>query len=159
MLTVCSRSGFVILSPDDTAYGDASLRNDQAAGARVKRIDTSEEISSIFHSEVPLGEAIQPPMLHNLDGGWAAAADGVQRCIRHVVNLGGKVVPGKTAKAIERVDGKVTGVIFEDGTNISADIIVLATGSWTASSFAQLELEKHVFASGSVANFYFKDEL
>lgn len=95
-----------------------------------------------------MGDIIQPPMLHNLDGGWAAAADGVKSGMDQVERLGGVIIGGKKARNVLREGGKVVGIVFEDESVIKADVIILATGSWTASSFEELGLEKHIFASG-----------
>jgi len=85
-----------------------------------------------------------------LDSGWAEAGEGVKRCIELVRELGGKVLGGKKAVGVLRdgEEGKVNGVRFEDGSAFEAYIVVLATGSWTAPSFPELRLDKHVFASG-----------
>jgi sarcosine oxidase/L-pipecolate oxidase len=149
------RSGFLVASPDSTAYGSLSLKNDLAAGARVERISTPEELQAakIFPEGLELGDLLNPPMLHNFEGGWAEAAEGVKRCIELVREMGGKVIGGKKAVGVTRGEGeggKVNGVRFEDGSVMDADIVVLATGSWTAPSFPDLKLDKHVFASGCV---------
>jgi glycine/D-amino acid oxidase-like deaminating enzyme len=55
--------------------------------------------------------------------------------------LGGKVMGGKAVTGLIRPDGDSdggrtsSGVSLADGSSISAGLVVIATGSWTASTF------------------------
>lgn len=52
-----------------------------------------------------------------------------------VIALGGKVVGGKAVTGLIRSDGRTTGVTLADGSSINACLVVIASGSWTASTF------------------------
>ena len=74
----------------------------------------------------------------NARGGWAEAAS--------VVSLLGEEAKArgigvKTAKvsAISRGNGRVSGVVTEDGTEIQADQVVVAAGVWTPSLLPELD--------------------
>ena len=66
----------------------------------------------------------------NYDGGWANAAQGIRLMTANVIAQCGKVLPGKS----------VVGVHFTNGTMFDASLVILATGSWTASSFPDFNL-------------------
>ena len=58
-----------------------------------------------------------------------------------VIALGGKVLRGKTVIGLVREDdGRTRGVTLADGSSIRADLVVVASGSWTASTFRELAL-------------------
>ena len=65
-----------------------------------------------------------------------------------VRGMGGVIIGGKVASSLLRDGRRVNGVAFKDGFNIEADIVILATGSWTPITFADELLNRHVFASG-----------
>ncbi|KAG5342594.1 hypothetical protein C0989_012099 [Termitomyces sp. Mn162] len=53
-----------------------------------------------------------------------------------VVSLGCKVLPGKSVRRITRnTGGKTNGVECEDGTFYEAATVIIASGSWTPSTF------------------------
>jgi sarcosine oxidase/L-pipecolate oxidase len=87
----------------------------------------------------------------NLDGGWAHASQGVSLMMEKVIALGGKVIAGKAAETLLRQDGKTTGVRCADGTVFHAQVVILAAGSWTASSFPELCLSEQCVATGYVS--------
>jgi glycine/D-amino acid oxidase-like deaminating enzyme len=58
-----------------------------------------------------------------------------------VIALGGRVLAGKDAETLLQHEGKTSGVRCADGTVFRAQVVILATGSWTASSFPDLRLE------------------
>ncbi|PTU21652.1 hypothetical protein P175DRAFT_0500535 [Aspergillus ochraceoroseus IBT 24754] len=71
----------------------------------------------------------------NWSSGWADAAAGVQ-FVKHKLDQQTHQVSFKTGKATQLLYSKtdnVTGVVLEDGSTIAADLVILATGAWTAS--------------------------
>jgi len=99
-------------------------------------------LGSIFTADTASG-------YFNKEGGWANATRGVARGIELVRELGGSVEGGKVVKALAKDrKGKTRGVKCADGEEISADLVVLATGSWTASTFPQLNLDSLCVATG-----------
>ena len=67
-----------------------------------------------------------------------------------VESLGGKVIPAKAVSNLIQKDGKTVGVNCEDGSSYDADLVVIASGSWTASAFPGLHLEEKCLATGYV---------
>ena len=75
----------------------------------------------------------------NADGGWAAASSAIGALLENVKILGGNVITGAQIASLLFEDEsseeqkRVGGVVLEDGTQLFADIVVLAAGSWTTS--------------------------
>ncbi|KAI5121451.1 hypothetical protein M0805_009559 [Coniferiporia weirii] len=130
--------------------------------------------SELFHPEVHLGEKITNSHGYlNVDGGWAFAEGGVRRAMQRVEELGGKILPGKEVLVLLKSSGKpekinsatgpqtsrTVGVKCKDGCEYAADMVVIATGSWTASAFPDLNLGERCLASGqSIATIKLTDE-
>ena len=74
----------------------------------------------------------------NYDGGWANAAEGVRLMTAGIIAQVGRVIPGKSVVKLLRQKGTTSGVQFADGTTFDAALVILAAGSWTASSFPNL---------------------
>lgn len=83
----------------------------------------------------------------NLDSGWAFATRGIEMLMSRVVALGGKVVGGKAVTGLVRRGGRTSGVTLADGSSIDARLVVIASGSWTASTFRDLDLEDKKFVA------------
>ena len=66
------------------------------------------------------------------------AAEGVRLVTAGVIAQGGKVFPGKSVIKPLRQKGTTSGVQFADGTTFDAALVILAAGSWTVSSFPNL---------------------
>jgi len=111
-------------------------------------------VSNLFHPDVPLGpfkSSANYTGYINHDGGWANAGKGLDKLITHVKNMGGKFTLGvKIEKLVEdgTVSGKTIGVEAEGGNIYHGDVVVIATGSWTPSTFPQLELAGLCLATG-----------
>lgn len=105
-------------------------------------------IRSVFPQDVKVAsfEALSGYLNH--DGGWADAAKGVSIMISSVVAQEGKVLSRKRAAKLLRQDGRTSGVQCEDGTVFKADLVILAAGSWTASSFPDLDFRGKCIATG-----------
>lgn len=131
-----------------TPYADAALASDTALGARL------EPLIADRYANTPLnGRAVAAGAKGylNLDGGWAAAAHGVSSAIRKVIAMGGTVVPGKVVRQLIRTpEGRTAGVECADGTRFDADLVILASGAWTASAFPELRLGDMLVATGCV---------
>lgn len=93
----------------------------------------------------------------NYDGGWAHAEAGISRAIDRVRALGGTVLAGKKVVELLKepmIDGnqsnslKTKGVRCADGSEFNADIVILATGAWTASDFPDMSLNEKCLATG-----------
>ncbi|KAG8898994.1 hypothetical protein FRB99_007005 [Tulasnella sp. 403] len=128
-------SGVVILG--SSQYLDSSLVNDKAAGASVVELPDQSAIRSIIPAQVPIGDMGGATGYINKSNGWANAGAGVSAMLQKVKDLGGKVLPGTKVSGLRFEDGngKVLGVNLQNGGEVEADIVILATGSWTPSTF------------------------
>ncbi|CAA7258995.1 unnamed protein product [Cyclocybe aegerita] len=134
-------------------YIDEAYRNDVALGAKIASLGNGSAIRAVFPPDACA--CTNPSVFNehcsayiNRDGGWANAAQGVSRLLEHVTALKGRIFPGKTVKKLLRQNGKTTGVECSDGTVFEADLVIIATGSWTPSAFPDLDLGRICFATG-----------
>ncbi|KAF7321586.1 DAO domain-containing protein [Mycena kentingensis (nom. inval.)] len=144
-------TGVLVLGSDaGSSYIRDSLKRDQQLGVRVKQLETPEDLRSVFPSAVSTGDFAGHTGFLNLDGGWAHAGQGVSILLDKVTNLGGKILSGKHVVELvcEPDKLKTSGVRMSDGTMISADLVVLATGSWTASAFPKTSIGDLYRATG-----------
>lgn len=131
------------------AYADEAYKNDLASGADIELLNTADEIAAVFPTGVPLSGLENRTGYLNCDGGWANAGKGLSRLISRVRALGGKFLTGKRVCGIIRCgDGSVSGVSCADGSNYSAGLVIIATGSWTPSNFPELDLRHMCLATG-----------
>lgn len=140
-------SGVVVLGSDEV-YASDSYTNDVAIGARITNLDDRKAILSAFPSDVKIGALDGMKGYLNRDGGWAFATQGITKMTDRVRSMGGTVIGAKDARELLRVNGRTTGVKCSDGTTMDADLVVIASGSWTASSFSELDLETSCLATG-----------
>lgn len=84
----------------------------------------------------------------NIDGGWVYSTGGVERAMQLVRELGGQIIPGKEVISLIKSGHMTKGVKCGDGNEFAADVVVLATGSWTASAFPELHLGERAHATG-----------
>ncbi|KAF8633404.1 hypothetical protein AX17_004575 [Amanita inopinata Kibby_2008] len=146
-------SGVVVLGSSSAeesgkAYADESYKNDVALGARVRQLNGGDAIRSVFPSRVHTAPFSHRMGYVNYDGGWADASQGLSMMIQKVKSLNGKFITGKTACGLVRRNGRTVGVKCTDGSAYEAAMVILAVGSWTASTFTQLSLEKRCLATG-----------
>ena len=141
------RCGLLVFGPtDERLYGSKAYANDVALGVRAVKYDSVDAIPrTIFPEGVkrgPLFEGGADPAIayHNLDAGWAAAARAIEMLMARVIALGGNVLGGKAVIGLVEDDGRTCGVTLADGSSIRADLVVIASGSWTASTFRELAL-------------------
>ena len=133
------------------SYIDQAYQNDVSVNANIQTLSNPEAIRSVFPNTAKLGLSDTARGFLNRDGGWAFASQGIQRMMEKVTALGGKIVAGKPVSSLSRTDGKVSAVCCVDGSVYEADIVVLAAGSWSASSFPDLGLDGQCLATGYVA--------
>jgi len=131
-------------------YTNKSYENDIAIGARLDVLKDGQAIRSIFPAGVSVATFNESSGYLNHDGGWANAAQGIRLMTASVVALGGKVIPEKSVVKLLRQAHRTSGVQFADGTTFDASLVVLAVGSWTASSFPDLTLGDKCVATGYV---------
>jgi len=148
-----ARCGVVVLGVGSTAYSDNAFANDLKLGARVETLADALVIRRAFPEDITTGSFEGTSGYLNRDGGWAYAAQGVSQIQSKVESLGGKVIPGQPVSSLTRKDGKTSGVKCSDGTEHRADIVVLASGAWTSSTFPELNLEDKCLATGQSVAF------
>ena len=143
-------------SEEDRLYASKGYINDVALGARTIKFSSGDAMRTVFPDSVKTGSAFDDAFGYvNLDSGWAFATRGIEVLISRVIALGGKVMGGKAVTGLIRPDGRRTsGVTLADVSSISACLVVIASGSWTASTFRRdllLDLdsdnEQHQFLS------------
>jgi sarcosine oxidase / L-pipecolate oxidase len=123
------------------------LQNDADHGVRVQRLSSNTELSLLFPPDIRLG----PTFLSGFEGycnfeaGWANAKQGIELALAKVLQLGARIEPNKLVCGLTS-DG--LGVRLEDGTETRANVIVIASGSWTPSAFPTLGVAERVLATG-----------
>jgi len=152
-------------SQDERLYASQAYTNDVALGVRTAKFDAAggkDALRAIFPNGVQTGAAFDSAAAYlNLDSGWAHAARGVELLTARVIALGGKVLHGKAVTGLLRREedsdtgGAGTrrtvtcGVRFADRSSIVASLVVIASGSWTASTFRDLEhLDEKCISTG-----------
>ncbi|KAK7045622.1 hypothetical protein VNI00_007455 [Paramarasmius palmivorus] len=144
-------SGVLILGSSDTpsgSYADEAYEHDVAQGLRVRKLANPGELRGVFPPQATVSLSRSKGYI-NYDGGWADAGRATSLMTSKVMSMGGKIIPGKTVKALLRENGKETrGVECVDGTIFEADLVVIATGSWTPSTFPDLGLNGNCLSTG-----------
>lgn len=136
-------------SVDEQNYAAKVYANDAALGVRTVKFDSGDAIRSVFPANIKIGTWLERTSGYiNFDSGWALAARGVEKLMTRVIELGGKVVGGKTVTGLVRENGRTSGVTLADGSCMSACLVVIASGSWTASTFRELELGEMCLSTG-----------
>ncbi|KAJ3519778.1 hypothetical protein NM688_g9253 [Phlebia brevispora] len=136
-------------STGSETYTDQSHTNDLAIGSRVVELKTPSDIRAIFPASAKTSSFEGVYGYLNRDGGWAHAARGVEILMHKVEKAGAKIVPGKSVVGLFRdANGKTVGVRCKDGSRYDADIVVVAAGSWTPSSFPEVDLLGKCLATG-----------
>lgn len=136
----------MLIRGEKDSSASVSLRNDIDHGVRIKEFGSSDSIPNFFGEGIPLGSTILNFNGYlNVDSGWANAQQAMELLLRHVAKLGCRLEPGKSVSGISS-DGK--GVTFEDSSEEKADIVIIATGSWTPCTFPELGITERVVATG-----------
>ncbi|KAI0343725.1 FAD dependent oxidoreductase [Trametopsis cervina] len=140
---------FVVANGGNESYADGAYHNDIKFGARIKDLLSPAEIQPIFPPGVKTSSFEGFASYINLDGGWANASQGISLLIDRVTNLGAQVIPGKAVtELVKDSHGRTSGVRCADDSAYEAELVVIASGSWTPSSFPQLELYNNCLATG-----------
>ena len=85
----------------------------------------------------------------NPEGGWAEAARAVGILLSRVREMGGRVIENQeVVELVKDENRRTTGVTCRDGKRFESDRVILAIGSWTASTFPELELDSQCLATG-----------
>ncbi|KAI0317136.1 FAD dependent oxidoreductase [Amylostereum chailletii] len=147
-------SGVLVTGSGNAPDVADSYQNDLAAGARLIETKDPRSIRSTFPPDVPIGALDGFFGFLNQDGGWVAAAQAVASMTVEVEELGGKIVTGKLVTQLVKKDSRVSGVRCADGTSIEAGLVILACGSWTASSFPELDLGERCFSTAQSLGFF-----
>jgi sarcosine oxidase/L-pipecolate oxidase len=133
-------------------YVDSAYVNDSALGCRLESVSTMETAANYFSEGVKLGTTISSGYI-NRDGGWAFASGGIEKAYAKVKDLGADFKLGEmTEKLLFDSSGRTTGVELRSGEILIADTVIISTGSWTASSFVDLEVHQHLKATGSASS-------
>jgi len=147
------RSGVVVLGLSGdrgpTAYAQESYANDRAAGANVIQAHSREEVRSFFPSSAPTADLEDRFVYLNRDGGWANAGKGLKLITDRIIALGANVLEGMEVKELVYNEvGRVAGVRCANAVVHDADLVIVATGSWTPSTFPKLTLNGTCLATG-----------
>lgn len=123
-----------------------------------KRLEGPEDIRALFPPKLVSrpGEIFSDASLDqsrgycNTTGGWCEASRACQLVFEDIVRMGAVIQGGKEMVGLvfEHSDEQgpcmaseetqpVKGVSFSDGTQLFADLVVIATGAWTPGLFAQ----------------------
>ena len=137
----------------DASYTRISYANDLALGVRVVNLEDEERRKAAFGGGLELGTAFTRDCFAylNRDGGWVHAEGGTRRALENVKVLGGTVIGGKAVKELVKENGergRTTGVRCIDDSIYSAELVVLAAGSWTSSTFPESIPQSQCLATG-----------
>ncbi|KAL5483192.1 hypothetical protein ACEPAI_8421 [Sanghuangporus weigelae] len=161
-------SGVLVCGIEADLHGNRAFQNDHKHGARIKKIATlieSDETGRLATSEadkletVTLEEIFDPGVsvgssisrthgYFNEDGGWVYSKRAMERAMELVEKLDGKIIPGKEVSSTIKDQSRTRGVKCKDGSEFAADIVILAIGCWTASTFPELKLGRRALATG-----------
>lgn len=119
-----------------------------ALGTRVAELNGADAIRAIFPDAVHTASFENRKGYVNYDSGWANASQGLTLMIEKVKVLKGKFITGKTVSDLLRKNLRTVGVSCSDGSAYEAALVILSLGSWTASAFPDLGLEKRCLATG-----------
>ncbi|KAJ6520741.1 FAD dependent oxidoreductase [Mycena capillaripes] len=137
-------SGVLVLgTPGAVNYKHKAYLHDLEMGLRVESLDDQSTLREVFPPGVQVGSFWGHAGYLNRDGGWANAGQGVSILMNKVTALNGKIIGGKNAVELLQQGNnlKTTGVRCSDGTVFEAELVILATGSWTGSSFPDLSMK------------------
>ncbi|TCD64557.1 hypothetical protein EIP91_003914 [Steccherinum ochraceum] len=153
-------SGVLVLGSASASYADKAYANDIALGARIDTLASPDAIRAVFPSTVKTASFDGLSGYVNHDGGWAQASKSMSILLEKVIAFeGASVIPGKAVTGLLRkADGeagkeRTVGVKCDDGTEYDAELVVLAAGSWMASTFPELDLQEKCVATGQCVAF------
>jgi sarcosine oxidase/L-pipecolate oxidase len=147
------RSGVLLVGSKNSQsrYLEDAYQIDKNLGTRLEFLTDADAFRNVFPANIELGPLSDAVGYLNHDGGWVNASKGIRVIAARVLALGAKIHTGKAVEALLcREDGRTVGVRCVDGTEYRADVVILATGSWTASAFPELKLHNQCLATGCV---------
>jgi sarcosine oxidase/L-pipecolate oxidase len=139
---------------DKDTYANDSYKNDVNLRQRVEFLGTGEAIRACFPPQIPMPSFDKSIGYLNQDGGWVNAAQGLSLLLKRVIALNGEVLPGKNViklcprEKISEYGCPTIEIQCSDSTVLSADLVIVATGSWTASAFPELAIGNICLATG-----------
>jgi sarcosine oxidase / L-pipecolate oxidase len=142
------RSGVLAVDTAGATYGSEAYRNEIGLGASLKWLDNEDALRGVFPPGVRIGPLSRFNGYLNREGGWADASQGIQFLMSQVIALGANIHTNKCATELIRKDEKTIGVRCADDSEYYADLVILSTGSWTPSSFPELNLQEQCLATG-----------
>jgi sarcosine oxidase/L-pipecolate oxidase len=124
----------------ESLYIERAYENDVGIGARVEECPTADALRSHFPPAAEVSLEGYAGYIGR-DGGWVESGRAVSLLLEEIKRLGARVVPDCAVSSLVKQDGVTQGVECADGRTFMADQVVLASGSWTASTFEdQLDL-------------------
>lgn len=139
---------FVLQAEGNEVYTDQAYHNDIALGAKIRDLKNTQDIQSIFPPGVKTASFEGRTGYLNLEGGWAYASQSMLLLMIKVANIGAKIHPARAVTELVKENGRTKGVRCADGSEYEADLVVLASGSWTPSTFSSLPLYDKCLATG-----------
>ena len=141
------------MGEQEASHTKASYANDLALGVRVVDLEDEEKRKAIFPRGVELGITFTRDCFAylNQDGGWVYAEGGTLRALENVRALGGTVIGRKAVRELVKDEGgmgRTTGVRCTDNSVYFAELVVLAVGSWTPSTFPGSIPQSQCLATG-----------
>lgn len=139
---------------DKDTYADDSYKNDVNLGCRAEILGTRDAIQACFPPEIPTERFDSCIGYLNRDGGWVNAAKGLSTLLKRVQALNGNVLPNKNVVKLSaqeetsKYGSHTIEIQCSDLTVLKADLVVVATGSWTASAFPDLAIGNTCLATG-----------
>ncbi|KAK7461692.1 hypothetical protein VKT23_008119 [Stygiomarasmius scandens] len=161
---IYTETGAIVINSSSDPCASPIYQNDLSVGCRLQPLSDSSSIREVFPSSLqPLLPDFQGRSGYlNLDTAVVNAGQATSLLLRKIVELGGNVIPGKSVRRLLRTasvssteegsaETRTRGVECSDGTVYHADVVVVATGAWTASIFSEVDdvnLERMCLASG-----------
>src|SRR5438552_15238834 len=113
------------MQPGDFEYESFELL--KTRGHKVERVD-----STVLRERFPAWHAKQyPDGFLDLEAGYAESGRVVSRLIEHSRSLGVELCEGNRFSALDEHEGRVRGVVLNDGRSLAADVVIMAVGAWT----------------------------
>jgi len=155
-----------------TAF-NLNLKSDHTSEIIPDTTSSPHPTTSIASAETRdhLGPATNLSGYINHQAGWAEAERACQVMVDVIISMGAQILPGKEVKRFMLEDAeqasydthgegfgkadqpkpRITGVVLSDETQMSADLVVVATGAWTPQLFAGLGLDSSAAAPDVIA--------
>ncbi|THU89664.1 FAD dependent oxidoreductase [Dendrothele bispora CBS 962.96] len=160
---VYTETGAVVVNNSSDPSTSRSYQNDLSVGCNVRLLPDPNSICEVFPISLQpsLADLNEHSGYLNLDTAVVNAGRATALLLRKVISLGGNVIAGRSVKKLLRTSltaatkdlsrSRTHGVECSDGTVYEADVVVVATGAWTASAFHELhdvDLKGMCLASG-----------